>query len=117
MPSYNLSIVAGHLGHDPSVRQIEGGKAVCNFSLATNDGSKEKPETNWHNIVVWDKQAESCAKYLKKGGAALVEGRLRNRKYKGKDGAEKTVTEIVASRVQFLGGKPADTEAPSEDVF
>lgn len=106
----NKALIAGRLGKDPELRFTSSGKAVCNFSVATEsvwkdrDGKKQK-QTEWHNVVVWGPQAESCAKYLAKGSTAFVEGEIRTRSYDDKDGNKRFVTEIVARDVKFLGGK------------
>ena len=110
--SVNKVILIGNLGRDPEVRYLPSGNAVANFSIATSDsftdrnGAKQD-RTDWHNIVVYGKQAESCGQYLKKGRQVYIEGRISNRSYEVKDGSGKRyVTEIVAQRVQFLGGRP-----------
>ena len=97
----NKVILCGHVGQAPELRHTQGGKAVANFSMATNEG-KDKPPT-WHRIVVWDKLADNCAKFLEKGRQVLVEGRIQHSQYE-KDGEKRTSTEIVAHAVQFLGG-------------
>jgi single-strand DNA-binding protein len=111
--SVNKIILVGNLGRDPEVRATPSGLSVCNFSLATTeryqgrDGQNHE-QTEWHNIVVWGKQAELCGQYLKKGRQIYVEGRITNREYEARDGSGKRQrTEIVAQRVQFLGGRPA----------
>ncbi|HEY3356881.1 MAG TPA: single-stranded DNA-binding protein [Polyangia bacterium] len=107
MSSVNKVILVGHLGKDPELRQA-GGQAVCELRLATTDnyagkdGAKQE-STEWHSVVVWGKQAESCARYLSKGRQVYVEGRLRTRSWE-KDGAKQYRTEVVASTVQFLSG-------------
>ena len=107
--SVNIAIVAGNLGKDPEVRFTQSGRAVANFSIATNeswvgqDGNRQE-RTEWHNIVVWGKQAETCGQYLAKGRQVLVHGRIQTRSYEDKTGNTRYVTEIVAQRVQFLGG-------------
>lgn len=120
MASFNKAIISGNLGKDPETRATAGGQSVCNFTIATSeqwtkDGQKQE-RTEWHRIVVWGKQAEHCAKYLKKGAAALVEGKIQTREWEDKNGGKKFTTEIVADRVVFLGRKAdAATEAaPSE---
>jgi single-strand DNA-binding protein len=82
---------------------------VANFSIATSeqwndrDGKKQE-RTEWHNIVVWGKQAEHCGQYLSKGRQVYVEGSIRTRSYDDKSGNKRYITEIVAQRIQFLGG-------------
>src|SRR5215208_4849050 len=107
--SVNKVILVGHLGKDPEVRFTNSGSAVANFSVATSeqwndrDGKKQE-RTEWHNIVVWGKQAESCGQYLAKGRQVYVEGSIRSRSYDDKNGVKRYVSEIFAQRIQFLGG-------------
>ncbi len=108
MASVNKAIILGRLGKDPELRSTGSGKSVASFSMATNetwkDQSGEQQErTDWHNIVAWGKTAELCAEYLKKGREAFIEGRIQTRSYE-KDGQTRYMTEIVADRVQFIGG-------------
>jgi single-strand DNA-binding protein len=90
------------------VRFTPSGRAVANFTLATTerwtdpDGNR-KEHTEWHTIVVWGKQAETCGEYLDKGSPILVEGRLQTRDWETKDGQKRSVVEVVAERVQFMG--------------
>jgi single-strand DNA-binding protein len=111
--SVNKVILVGNLGRDPEVRATPSGQSVCNFSLATTErftdrGGQLRDQTEWHNVVVWGKQADLCGQYLKKGRQVYVEGRLTNRQYEAKDGTGKRYrTEVVAQRVQFLGGRPS----------
>ena len=100
----NKAILIGRLGRDPELRHTQSGKAVCNFSVATDSGYGDNKQTDWHRITVWDKQAESCAQYLEKGRQVAVEGRISYRTYKDSDGNERHATEIVAFRVHFLAG-------------
>jgi single-strand DNA-binding protein len=109
--SVNKAIIVGNLGRDPEVRYLPSGNPVANFPVATSEvftdksGSRQE-RTDWHNIVVYGKQAETCGQYLKKGRQVYVEGRISYRQYDAKDGSGKRyVTEIVAQRVQFLGGR------------
>lgn len=107
--SVNIAIVVGNLGKDPEVRFTQSGRAVANFSVATSeswpgqDGSPQE-RTEWHKIVVWGKQAESCGQYLSKGRQVFVQGRIQTRKWTDQNGQDRYTTEIVAQRVQFLGG-------------
>ena len=107
--SVNKAILVGNLGRDPEVRFTGSGKAVANFSIATSevfsDAQGQRQErTEWHNIVVWGKQAETCGQYLQKGRQVYIEGSIRTRQYDDKEGNKRYITEIVAQRVQFLGG-------------
>jgi len=113
-------MVIGHLGQDPEIRYTPTGLPVVNFSVATdeafvdNDG-KRHDRTEWHRVVVIGKLALTCNEYLKKGRQVFVEGRLRNREFETKvDGRKQHRTEIVASRVQFLGAPPADANAEGD---
>ncbi len=105
----NIAIVVGNLGKDPEVRFTQSGRAVANFSVATSDSwtgqdGNRQERTEWHNIVVWGKQAELCGQYLAKGRQVFVQGRIQTRSWEDKTGNTRYTTEIVAQRVQFLGG-------------
>jgi len=107
--SVNKVILVGNLGKDPEVRFTNSGSAVARLSLATSevwndrDGNRQE-RTEWHNVVVWGKQGEHCGQYLAKGRQVYVEGSIRTRSYDDKSGTKRYVTEVVAQRVQFLGG-------------
>jgi single-strand DNA-binding protein len=114
MASVNKAILIGNLGKDPELRYTPSGQAVASFPLATTDRFKDKEgnwqeRTDWHNIVVWGRQGETSKEYLRKGRSAYVEGRIQTRSYDDRDGNKKWITEIVAQRVQFLGGR-GDTD-------
>ena len=107
--SVNKVILVGNLGRDPEVRFTGSGKAVAKFPLATsevwNDAEGGRQErTEWHNIIVWGKQGETCGQYLSKGRQVYVEGSIRNLSYDDKDGNKRYMTEIIAQQVRFLGG-------------
>ncbi len=102
----NKALVIGNLTRDPEMRALPSGIKVCTFSLATNRVWKDKngarqESADYHNIVVFGRQAETTAQYLKKGSSALVEGRMQTRSWDAQDGTKKYRTEIVADRVQF----------------
>ena len=106
----NKAIIAGNLTRDPEMKSLPSGAKVTSFSVATNrvyfDQNKQKQEaTEYHNIVVFGRQAETSAQYLKKGSGVLIEGRLQTRSWDDKDGKKNYRTEVVADRVQF--GAPA----------
>src|SRR5882757_10400108 len=109
--SVNKVILIGNLGRDPETRYTNSGSSVTNFSIATKESFADKSgtrqdRTDWHNIIVWGKQGEMCAQYLKKGSPVYIEGRISYREYEAKDGTGKRkVTEIVAMRVQFLSSR------------
>lgn len=120
----NKAMVYGNLTRDPEMRSLPSGIQVCSFSLATNrvyndrDGKRQE-QTDYHNIVVFGRQAETTSQYLKKGSSALVEGRLQTRSWE-KDGQKQYRTEIVADRVQFGprtdGGGGGSTAANAKDT-
>ena len=102
----NHITLIGRLTKDPELKYTSSGMAVCSFTLAvdrrfTNQSGER--EADFINIVVWNKAAENCAKYLSKGRQTAVEGRLQIRTYDDKDGQRKWVTEVVADNVEFLG--------------
>lgn len=135
-------MIYGNLTRDPEMKALPSGMQVCTFSLATNrvyndrDGKRQE-SVDYHNITVFGKQAENCAKYLVKGNSAYVEGSLRTNSWE-KDGVKQYRTEIIADRVQFgpkggsntsgpssapsstgsdsRGGAPVLPEYPSEDI-
>ena len=107
----NRITVVGNLGRDPEMHQTQQGRTVVTFPLATHerwvdaDGTSHQ-QTQWHNVVVWGKQAEACGMYLHKGRQVYVEGALRSRQYDNVNGEPRSIVEIMARQVQFLGGKP-----------
>jgi single-strand DNA-binding protein len=107
----NKAIISGRLGKDPESRFTDNGSLVVTFSVATSIKTKEGEQTTWHNVVVWNKTAENCQKYLQKGSLVLVDGRIVHREFVGKDGIKKMRPEIVANTVEFLGSKPQGQQA------
>ncbi len=126
----NKAMIYGNLTRDPELRSLPSGIQVCSFSLATNrvykdrDG-KRAEQTEYHNVVVFGRQAETSNQYLKKGSGVFVEGRLQTRSW-DKDGQKQYRTEIVADRVQFgprtdgggasTGGSPKHDDAPADNA-
>lgn len=113
---FNKAIIIGNLTRDPELRSTPGGVQVANIGIATNrvwkDKSGAKQEsTDYHNVVVFGRQAETAAQYLRKGASVMVEGRLQTRSWEGQDGKKNYRTEIVADRVQF--GPRRDGSAPA----
>jgi len=106
----NKVFLIGNLTKDPELLDLEAGVKLAKFTLATNknwqnkDGEKVA-STDFHNIVAWRKLAEICAAYLKKGSAVMVEGKISQNKYQGKDGKNKIATEIYADEVHFITTK------------
>ncbi len=115
MAGINKVILVGHLGRDPEVRYTADGRAVANFSIATSDEwtdkdtGEKKQRTEWHRIVAWGRLGEICGEYLSKGRQVYVEGKIQTRSWE-KDGITRYTTEIVASDVQFLGGRDSARE-------
>lgn len=107
--SLNKVILIGRLGIDPEVKHLEEGKTVANFSLATSESYKDKntgeriESTDWHNIVLWNKLAEISEKYLKKGSQVYIEGSLKTRKWKDRDGNDRWTTEVLGKQIIMLG--------------
>lgn len=110
MASLNRVLIIGNLGQDPELRYTQNQTAVATLNVATTDVRTDKEgkkveTTEWHRVIVWNKQAENCSKYLAKGRAVFVEGRLQTRSWDDKtSGQKRYTTEIVAQNVQFLGG-------------
>jgi single-strand DNA-binding protein len=107
----NKVMILGNLGKDPEVRYTQGGQAVTSLRIATSrswldkQSGQRKEETEWHEVEVWGKQAEACAKYLAKGKSAFVEGRIKTEKWQDKQtGQDKYRTKIVAEDVRFVSG-------------
>jgi len=98
----------GHLGQDPEIINLESGKTLAKFSIATNESYKnaqgEKVEnTYWHNVVAWGKTAEIIEKYVTKGKEVAIEGKLTNRSYETKEGEKRYITEVVCNELLMLG--------------
>jgi single-strand DNA-binding protein len=111
--SLNKVMLIGNLGKDPELRFTPSGRAVARFSLATSEQwtdqqGQKQDRTEWHNVVVWGKQAETCGQYLSKGRQVFIEGSIRSRQYDDKEGQKRYITEVIAQRVQFLGGGRGD---------
>ena len=111
MASVNKVILIGNLGKDPEVRYTPNGSAVCNLRIATTrnwknrESGERQEETEWHSVVLYDRQAEVAGEYLKKGRPVYIEGRLKTRKWQDKDGNDRYTTEVVAETMQLLGGR------------
>lgn len=117
MASVNKVILIGNLGKDPEVRYMPSGEAITNISVATTDTWKDKngekqERTEWHRIAFFGKLAEIAGEYLKKGSPVYIEGRLQTRKWQDKEGKDRYTTEIVADRMQMLGGRGGGSDAP-----
>ena len=107
MKDVNKMILVGRLGGDPVKVATTTGKDLVHFSVATSYRKKEaadQPITQWHRVVVWGNEAQAASQYLRKGNPVFVEGYLRSRNYRGKDGQNRTTFEVHAESVSFLGG-------------
>ncbi|WP_034060815.1 single-stranded DNA-binding protein [Lacinutrix jangbogonensis] len=100
----------GNLGQDPEIINLESGKKLAKFSLATNETYKNAEgekvtQTDWHNLIAWNKTAEIVEKYVTKGKEIAIEGKLTNRSYETKEGEKRYVTEVVVNELLMLGNK------------
>jgi single-strand DNA-binding protein len=111
MASLNKVMLIGNLGKDPELRHTASGTAVATFSIATSERYKNKQsgeweeKTEWHNVVLWGKQAEVAGQYLAKGRTVFIEGRLQTRKWQDRDGNTRYSTEVVGETMQMLSPK------------
>ena len=107
----NKVIVVGNLGSDPDTRYVPSGSAVTNLSIATSESWKDKQtgeqkeRTEWHKVAMFGRLAEIAAEYLRKGSQVYIEGKLRTRKWRDKEGKDRWTTEIIADEMQMLGGR------------
>jgi single-strand DNA-binding protein len=103
----NKVILLGRLGKDPVVRRLDNGRVVANVTLATNDhytkDGQRLESTEWHNLEMWDKQAETAEKYLKKGSLLYVEGKIRTDRYTDAEGQERQTRKIRVNNFQMMG--------------
>lgn len=109
----NRATIIGRLTRDPELRSLPSGRSVASFSLATNrvwtdQGGQKQKTVEYHNVVVWGKQAETAGQYLKKGSRAYVEGRLQTREWTGQDGVKRMRTEIIGDSFIMLDGRPGE---------
>ncbi len=109
--SVNKVILLGNVGRDPDVRYPTQGQTVATFPLATSDrgyttssGTQVPERTEWHNIVMWGRNAEVAEKYIRKGSRLYIEGRLRTRNYEDKNKIKRYITEIIVESFEMLGG-------------
>jgi single-strand DNA-binding protein len=129
MATLNKITIIGNTGRDAELRMTPNGKPVASFSVAVNraftpsDGGERREETEWFNVVAWQRLAEFAQQYVTKGRLVYVEGRLQTRKWQDREQKERTTVEIVANDIQLLGGPrgerveggapPAKGEAPA----
>ena len=126
MVGLNKVMIIGNVGTDPEMRFTPNGSPVTSFRIATNRSyttpeGERKEETEWFDVVTWNRLAENCNQFLTKGQRAYVEGRLRTRSWEGQDGQKHSRIEITANSVLFLDRRPVGTlpeggvEAVAED--
>ncbi len=115
----NKVILIGNLTKDPELRYTPNGVAVCTFTLAVNRRVNGENQADFIGIVAWQKTADLCATYLRKGRQAAIEGRIQTRSYDNKEGKKVYVTEVVAEKVEFIGGKSGNEGDPGKgaDTF
>jgi single-strand DNA-binding protein len=118
----NKVILIGNLGSDPESRAMPSGTSVTNIRIATSESWKDKQSgenkerTEWHNVAFFGRLAEIADEYLKKGSKVYIEGQLRTRKWQDKSGNDRYTTEIIASEMQMLDGRPAGNRSePREE--
>jgi single-strand DNA-binding protein len=119
----NKIMLIGNLGRAPEMSYTPGGVPFTKFSLAVNRvtgstaNNDRRVETDWFNIVTWNKLAETCNSYLQKGSKVYIEGRLSQRKYTDKNGQERTAIEVVANEMEILTPKNQQDSASSSNDF
>jgi len=123
---YQKTMIIGNLGRDPEMRYTPSGKAVTNFSVAVSrkwtdrDGQKQE-KTTWFRVAAWDKLAEICNQYLKKGSQVMVEGEIEAKAYESQDGSIRATLELTAREVKFLGSASNQgvqtSNEPETDLF
>ena len=104
----NTVQLIGHVGQEPEIKNLEGGKKLANISIATNevyykDNGDKVEKTEWHRVAAWGKTAEIIEKYVIKGKEIVIEGKLTTRSYDDKEGNKRYITEVVANEVLLLG--------------
>lgn len=118
---YQRVEIIGRVGKDPEMRYSQAGTAVTNFSVATSKSWKDKQtgqkqeRTEWHNITAFNKLAEICAQYLKKGSLVFISGELQTDKWE-KDGVTRYITKLIANEMKMLGGKAEEASSQKEDL-
>ena len=113
--SFNKITIVGNLGRDPELRYTPQGDAVCNISVATTEKKRDKTgdlqdATTWFRVTLWRKQAENASKYLTKGSAIYIEGKLRIEEWADRDGKNRYTLEVQATDMQFLGSNRGNEE-------
>jgi len=118
MASLNKVMIIGNLTRDPELRYTKSGAAVCELGIAVNRkymvNNQPQEETTFVDIIVWNKQAESCSKYLQKGKSVFIDGRLKLDAWENKDGEKRSKMRVVAERVQFLSSTGQQNQVQSQ---
>ncbi len=117
--SLNKVMIIGNVGRDPEMRYLQNGTPVTSFSVAasrtwTTPEGERREETEWFNVVAWNKLAETCNQLVTKGRKVYIEGRLRTHSWEGQDGQKRYRTEVVATSMILLDSRPRVTEAVAE---
>lgn len=124
--SVNKVVLIGNVGKDPDVRYLDSGVAVATFPLATTDraytlqnGTQVPERTEWHNIVMWNRLAQTVEKYVHKGDKLYIEGKIRSRSYDDQNGIKRTIVEIFADNMEMLtprsnAAMPAASATPAQ---
>lgn len=120
--SLNKVMIIGNVGRDPEMRYTPDGKAQAKFSVAvsrvwTNQEGERKEETEWFNVVAWDKLAEICGNYITKGQKVYVEGRLQTRTWEGQDGQKHKSIDLVARDVVFMSSRTKTSASDEEPAL
>lgn len=114
MPNYQQTTIIGHLGRDPESRYTQGGDQVSNFSVAVTEKWGGKETTTWFRVNAWKKLAEIAQKYLKKGDAVMIVGRMNCRQYEDKDGNKRESWELTADQLRLMGTRSQQPGEPQE---
>ena len=119
MPNFNRVMLMGNLTKDPELKYTTNGAPVCNLRMAINrkyknKSGEDKEDVCFCTVVVWNKSAEACGGYLKKGDPIFVEGRLESKEWETESKEKRTKLEVVAERVQFLLGKKQVDDVPDQ---
>jgi single-strand DNA-binding protein len=121
MGNVNKVILVGNLGADPELKQTPGNHPYCHLRLATSQVFKDKEgkrqeKTDWHRVTVWGETALHCARFLARGRAVYVEGRLEHRQWQDREGQKRYGTDVVATKVVFLSAPDRQTPASADSV-
>lgn len=111
----NKVFLSGNLTQDPEIRNTQGGKSFARMGIAINRRLKDGEATDFFNLIAWDKTAEFCSRYLKKGVRVLVEGRLQTYNYEGKDGTKKSGVDVIVENIEFADNKRSNSGDSDND--